>query len=147
MKKFTLLAVMAITFLMVSCSEDVKESKAETAKKKEIKKEVVKDYDYYLKRIGEDEKWMASLKVKAEESGMTVEESLIKSAKHMAKQNGFEVIIDKSQEKLDKQIQVIKNNKEWLESTKNKAEERNISLDSMLIRTAKYVISERELKK
>lgn len=46
---------------------------------------------------------------------------------------------DKNEEaELVKQIEKIKENKEWYNNVKNQAEERGISVDSMLVRSAKY---------
>jgi hypothetical protein len=141
MKIIRLLTIVFISVLLFSCGNT--EKNIEVAKI-EPKKEIKKDYDYYLKRIADDELWMGRVKNQAEERGITVEKSLINNATYMASQNGFVVEIDDAQIKLNKQIQVIKNNEKWFSGVKTKAEERNISVDSMLIRAATHAIDQRK---
>jgi protoheme ferro-lyase len=49
---------------------------------------------------------------------------------------------DVFQRKVDRYIQEIKLNEEWLESVRKKAKERGISLDSMLYLDAVYMVNQ-----
>ncbi|OFX36375.1 MAG: hypothetical protein A2X08_14815 [Bacteroidetes bacterium GWA2_32_17] len=127
-------------FVFIGCGESTPEAES-TVNNSTLKEEVVKDYNYYLERIKNDEKWMIEVKKQAEEMGVSVDSALSKNAKYMAKQNGF---VDETENEVQAQINIIKNNKEWYENVKAQAKERQISVDSMLIRSANYVISQRE---
>ena len=66
---------------MASCGGSTEDSiPVETKQEKEI----IKDYDYYLKRIAEDEEWMKIVEKEAEESGISMDSALRKDAKHWA---------------------------------------------------------------
>lgn len=51
--------------------------------------QVVKDYDYYLKRIAKDEKWMTAIKKKAMKLNITKDSSLAIEARYWATKNGY----------------------------------------------------------
>jgi hypothetical protein len=139
MKKNALLVVVFAMLFACSSSEEnnnVEENLQESSALK--KEEVKKDYDYFIKRISEDADWMLQVEKQAVELGISTEESLSKNAKFMAKQNGFEEIVPSE---LEKQMDKIKNNPEWFSQVEKQALERGISLDSMLVRSARYVIN------
>ena len=73
---------------MVSCgSEDKKVVPEEINVIKAgniIKEEVVKDYNYYMKRISNDEKWMKYIKEQAEELNISVDSLLSMESREWA---------------------------------------------------------------
>jgi len=139
MKKNAILVVVFAMLFACSSSEEnnnVDESLQESSVLQKV--EVKKDYDYFIKRISEDADWMLQVEKQAVELGISTEESLSKNAKFMAKQNGFGEIIPSE---LEKQMDKIKNNPEWFSQVEKQALERGISTDSMLVRSARYVIN------
>jgi len=130
------------TLSLVSCSSE-SEPVIEEKPAKVVVKEIDKDYDYFMERISKDTGWMVEVEKQALELGITSEEALIKSAKFMATQNGFPHK-EEGPTELEIQIGRIKNNEVWLSEIKFQAKERAISEDSMLVRAAKYTISQRE---
>ena len=144
MKKNAFLLIAAAILFACSNSETetvVINSEPETPI--EQKKEVVKDYDYFMNRISNDEEWMKEIKKQATEQGVSDEEMLIKNAKFMAKQNGFG---EKEPIEIDLQIEKIKANPEWLAGVEKQALERGITLDSMLVRSALYTLNQKNNK-
>lgn len=139
MKKNALLVVVFAMLFACSSSEENNNVEENLQESSALKKEgVKKDYDYFIKRISEDADWMLQVEKQAVELGISTEESLSKNAKFMAKQNGFEEIVPSE---LEKQMDKIKNNPEWFSQVEKQALERGISLDSMLVRSARYVIN------
>ena len=139
MKKTTFLAVVFSTLFACSTSEEKNTNESiDNTVVEENKEETRKDYYYYLKRISEDAEWMVQVESQAVELGITTEESLSKNAKFMAKQNGFG---DNDPTEVDIQIEKIKANPEWLANVEKQALERGISLDSMLVRAARYTLN------
>ena len=55
----------------------------------ETKQGIVKDYEYYLKRIKDDEEWMVNIRIQAQEQEISVDSSLSENAHNMARKNGF----------------------------------------------------------
>ena len=125
-----------ITVVFSSCGNTEVESINKVVKN-DPKIEVKKDYNYYLKRIAEDEEWMVSIEDKAKKLGTSVDEELSNNAKHMAKENGFgEEIKD-----YDYYLKRISEDSVWMIDVKNQAAEKGISVDSALIRNAKHMAS------
>lgn len=139
MKKNAFLLIAAA--ILFACSNSESETvviNPESETPVEEKKEVVKDYDYFMNRISNDKDWMNEIKKQAVEQGVSEQDMLIKNAKYMAKQNGFG---DKEPTELEIQIEKIKANPEWLADVEKQALERGISMDSMLVRAARYTLS------
>jgi hypothetical protein len=101
-----------------------------------------KNITYYLNRIGGDPKWMLSIENKAKNIGVSQDSILLSAAKKWATKKTNKEHLIKS--KLANQIQIIKNNEVWLNRIKNKAEKESVSLESMIIRTAKFVLKNKE---
>jgi len=51
--------------------------------------ENIKDYDYYLKRIGKDEEWMKEIRKKAKQMNLSIDSVLVLDAQFWANKNGF----------------------------------------------------------
>jgi hypothetical protein len=100
---------------------------------------------YYLERIRKDKGWMKGLEVKAKKLNISIDSCLAKSAKKWAlKKSKDEGVYNVNAKKeLNNQIRIIKNNDKWLESVKEKALKKGVSVDSMLCRTAKYVLNKK----
>ncbi|MCB9360371.1 MAG: hypothetical protein H6587_07300 [Flavobacteriales bacterium] len=142
MKKNAFLLIATAVLFACSNSENENTTTQPTEEiKVEEKKEVIKDYDYFIKRISEDADWMLQVEQQAVELGISTEESLSKNAKFMAKQNGYG---DKEPTELEIQIEKIKANPEWLLGVEKQAQERGISLDSMLVRAARYTLESKK---
>ena len=142
MKKNAFLLIAAAVLFACSNSESENITTHSTEEiEVEEKKEVVKDYDYFIKRISEDPDWMKNVEKQAAEQGVTVEQSLQNSANFMAKQNGFG---EKEPTEIEIQIEKIKANPEWLADIEKQALERGVTLDSMLVRAARFSISQRK---
>lgn len=139
------ISIVGITLIVFAACQESSSEAENVASETTPKEEVVKNFDYYMERIGNDQDWMNDIKKQALELGITVDSALIKNAKYMAKQNGFVDEVDKQNE-IKAQMDVILNNPEWYETVKAQAKERQITVDSMLINTAKYVIEQRNNK-
>ena len=71
MKSLKVLTLLIVGLSLFSCG-GAEKSEAVEVIKAEPKKEVIKDYDYYMKRIAEDEEWMVVIKEKAIELNISV---------------------------------------------------------------------------
>ena len=138
----TLICLGVCVFMMTACSSE-KKGKDENITVNTSQKKKLKDYAYFLERISTDPDWMLEIEKRAVELDITVEKALRKNANYMAIQNGHKAVEIKDSE-LELQIRTIKNNKEWFDNVKNEAEKRGLSLDSMLVRAAKYTIDNRK---
>lgn len=139
------ISIVGITLIFLAACQESSSEAENVASGTTPKEEVVKNFDYYMERIGNDQEWMNSIKKQALEQGITVDSALIKNAKYMAKQNGF---VDESEKEneIKAQMDIILNNPEWYEGVKAQAKERQISVDSMLVRAAIYTIEQRNNK-
>jgi hypothetical protein len=139
MKKNAFLLI--ATAIMFACSssenENVTTSSVEEVKD-EVKKEVVKDYDYYVKRIGNDTVWMEKVEKQALERGISLDSMLHREARYMVNYNSSK------KTELVNQINKIKSNVEWMQKVEKQALERGISLDTMIYKEAKYMINNRK---
>ncbi len=145
MKKIIFNYLTASIFLfLIACSSENTTEEVIVVEPTQPKKEVVKDYNYYLDRIANDEEWMKEVKKQAVELGISEEDALKKNAKHMAKQNGFET--EDPNKELYEQVDKIMNNEEWYNSIVKEAETRGISVDSMLVKAARFTINEKKNK-
>ena len=136
MKNKIKLGVFVLVALIISScgnTENTPEEKGVTII--EPQKEVIKDYDYYLTRIAEDEEWMGEIEKKAKELGVTVDEELSRNAKYMAKQNGFEEVI----KDYNYYIKRISGDSLWMNEIEKQAEEQEIPIDSALSINAIYL--------
>lgn len=93
-----------------------------------------KDYGYFLKRIRLDRSWMDHIKKEAKENNLSVDSVLSKTA--------YEWEI-KEQEKTKSKtkdyiyyLKRIKKDKKWMGFIKKEAKESNLSIDSVLSKTA-----------
>lgn len=134
-------SVSVFTFLFACSSNDGAEEII-VVEPSQPKKEVIKDYNYFLDRIKNDEAWMIEVRKQAEAEGITEDEMLTKNAKFMAKQNGFDT--EDPNKELYQQIDKIMNNEEWYNSIVKEAETRGISVDSMLVKAARFTINEKK---
>lgn len=139
------ISIVGITLIFLAACQEPSSEAENVVSETTPKEEVVKNFDYYMERIGSDQEWMNDVKKQALELGITVDSALIKNAKYMAKQNGF---VDESEKEneIKAQMDIILNNPEWYEGVKAQAKERQITVDSMLIRAAIYTIEQRNNK-
>lgn len=143
MKKIIFNYLTASIFLfLIACSSENTTEEVIVIEPTQPKKEVIKDYNYYLDRIAKDEDWMAKIRQQAIEEGVSEDELLKKNAKYMAKQNGFD--IEDPNKELYQQIDKIMNNEEWYNNIVKEAETRGISVDSMLVKAARFTINEKK---
>ena len=135
MKK--ILSALIVGIIILSCGNSGVDPEVNVVNQ-QPKIEVKKDYDYYLKRIAEDEEWMLSIESKAKELGISIDEELRKNAKHMAKQNGF----DQEAKDYDYYLKRISGDSIWMIDINNQAEEKGISVDSALNSNARHMAKE-----
>jgi phosphoribulokinase len=139
MKKNAFLLIASAVLFACSSSENENVSTVNTEEiKVEEKKEVVKDYDYYVKRIGNDNVWMQKIEKQALERGISLDSMLHREARFMANYTNIEQL------ELTNQINKIKSNPEWMQKVENQALERGISLDTMIYKEARYMINNRK---
>jgi len=50
---------------------------------------IVKDFKYYLNRIGQDEEWMKEIRKKAKQQNVSIDSVLVLDAQFWAKKNGY----------------------------------------------------------
>lgn len=142
MKKNTILILLIITLFACSSSEENNLSNSSIEQTSNgVRIEVKKDYEYFIKRISEDDNWMIQIEMKAEEMGISTEESLSRNANFMAEKNGYNKVV---QTEIEKQIEKIKDNEKWFSKVEEQALERSISVDSMLVRSAKFTLSSKK---
>ena len=139
------ISIIGITLIVFAACQESSSEAENVVSETTPKEEVVKNFDYYMERISNDPQWMNDIKKQALEQGMTVDSALVKNAKYMAKQNGFVDEADRQNEVIT-QIEIIKNSPEWYQTVEAQAKERNISVDEMLVRSAEYVIEQRNNK-
>lgn len=132
MKSIILIKAVILALIFSSCG-NTEESVMVNV---EPQKEVIKDYDYYLKRIAEDEEWMLSVEKQAQEKGVSVDSSLSLNAKHMAIKNGFNDVIKDYNYYLER----ISKDSIWMIGVKNQADEKGISIDSALSESAEHMV-------
>lgn len=99
-----------------------------------------------IERIKSDKKWFENVKKQALEREISVDSMLVESANFVIKarnktnktpkDNSYDI-------ELRKVIENIKRNKEWLKNVKLQAKNRGISIEKMLVKSAKYTISQR----
>lgn len=133
MKKITFLTVVfAVLFACSSSEENNIDSTGQepTVVKKE---EVKKDYDYYVKRIGNDKEWMVKIEEKAKELNISVDSSLSISARKWVEKNNPKEEVKKD---YSYYVKRISNDKDWMVQIEQKAKKLNISIDSCLSMTA-----------
>jgi hypothetical protein len=106
--------------------------------KDEVKKEVVKDYDYYVKRIGKDDVWMQKVEKQALERGISLDSMLHREARYMVNYNSSK------KTELINQINAIKSNPEWMQKVERKALESGVVIDTIIHREARYMINNRK---
>jgi hypothetical protein len=135
MKK--ILSALIVGIIILSCGNSGVDPEVNVVNQ-QPKIEVKKDYDYYLKRIAEDEEWMLSIESKAKELGISIDEELRKNAKHMAKQNGF----DQEAKDYDYYLKRISGDPIWMIDINNQAEDKGISVDSALNSNARHMAKE-----
>ncbi|NQX96269.1 MAG: hypothetical protein HRT73_00085 [Flavobacteriales bacterium] len=142
--KIKLGAFALVAFIISSCgnTENTSEEKGVTII--ESQKEVIKDYDYYLSRIAEDEEWMVNVKNKAEELGITTEEELSNNARYMAEKNGFSDEAKKEEivKDYDYYLKRIAEDEDWMKNIHLQATELGISIDSAVRKNAKHMVEE-----
>ena len=86
---------------------------------------------------------------RARAKGISIEEMAFRQARYMINTNPITKIINTridSDEEINKVINNIQQNSNWLEKVTEQANNRNISVDSMLIRAANHVIRNRKKK-
>jgi phosphoribulokinase len=139
MKKNAFLLIASAVLFACSSSENENVSTVNTEEiKVEEKKEVIKDYDYYVKRIGNDNVWMQKVEKQALERGISLDSMLHREARFMANYTTIEQL------ELTNQINKIKDTPEWMQKVEKQALERGISIDTMIYKEAMYMINNRK---
>ncbi len=149
MKHIPKLIYVLLVLTLISCGEESTkvEDKVDidvSAKQKTSIPEI-KNFDHYMRIIPQDKDWMEKINVQAGERSIGADSMLILSAKFMAKKNGYPVAESQVKD-LGFYIEKIKNDDKWLKSVEKQAVERSISIDSMLILSAKYLVK-KQIKK
>jgi len=83
--KIKLGAFALVALIISSCGNTENTSEEKGVIIIEPQKEVIKDYDYYLTRIAEDEEWMAILEKRARKLNVSVDSVLREDARNWAK--------------------------------------------------------------
>ena len=137
MKKLIRATYLLLAISILACGEESSKEEASNQSDQNSMEPKIKDFDYYMTVIPKDKKWMVKVEKQAAERSISVDSMLTLSAKFML--NGVDGNDAKSEEKdVQFYIEKIKKNEKWLANVKKKAVERSISLDSMLLLSAKY---------
>ena len=141
-KKSTLLLVIII--LGLSAFFINKTFIAEVSKIEVIEEVVNKDYDYYLKKIKNDNEWMKKVEENALKLNITIDSSLSKDAFDWAEKQNKKSIKSTTKD-YDYYLKKIKNDKEWWLILEKEAKNNNKSIDSILSETARHWANKNKL--
>ena len=125
-----------------------KESQVISNKNNSDEKDIHKSVNYdaerkrIIRNIKNNKTWFEKIKKQAVFNKLSIDSMLVVSANYVIRENR-----KKSQNKVNRVVEQIKNNTSWLESVKKQAKERNLPLDSMLIRNASYYIKQQQKNK
>jgi len=103
-----------------------------------------KNLYYYENRIRSDYKWFDNLVKSASNRGISTEEFIRDNAKYLVYQDNLKA---KQGNNLETYIKRIRNDSAWLEQVRQKAINKNISLDSMLNLDARWLMDKAGLSK
>ncbi len=102
-------------------------------------------FNYYFQeyKIKSNKEWFDKIKQQAKEQGVSENEMLKKNILYITNQHIHE---DNNFSEVEIQVEKIRANKEWFENIQKEAEIRGISVDSMLVRAARFTINEKNKK-
>jgi hypothetical protein len=109
-----------------------------------VKEITLEDMKAYIRK---DEYWMKEINRKAAERGITLDSMVIKEAIWQMESNAKGSEKNTEQNSLTKMKEYIRGDKVWMLQIKKKAASRNISVDSMVLIDALWVIEQEKIKK
>lgn len=105
---------------------------------REERKELTEYRANIISQIKSNPRWVESIKDEAQKRKISFDSMLVRSVNYRIRQDKEKNLLKKKQSKI---IEEIRSTPKWIKKIQTQAKERGISVDSMLVRNANYIIN------